>query len=179
MAHLLYLINKKMKNSIINMCRAMAVLIISLVLYSCSSSKEVNQQGNTTIATAIDSSNWVFTALQVRPQTGRSGMVNGVYTVAFTPGKLNIYLPYFGRAYGNADLLSNKSPLDVIFTAFTENKEQEKTNRWRIVFKPADQKEIQSLSFVLFTNGTASLDIILTNRSPISFTGTVTAGKQQ
>ena len=167
-----------MKNSSINMYRTAAVLIISLVFYSCSSSKTVNEPANTTVAAAIDSNNWVFTALQVRPQTGRSGMVNGVYTVAYTPGKLNVYLPYFGRAYGNADLLSNKSPLDFILTDFTANKEQEKTNRWRIVFKPADQKDIQSLSFVLFTNGTASVDIILTNRSPISFTGTVTAGKQ-
>lgn len=168
-----------MKNSIINMYRMAAVVVLGLVFYSCSSSKTVNDSANTTVTAAIDSNNWVFTALQVRPQTGRSGMVNGVYTVTYTPGKLNVYLPYFGRAYGNADLLSNKSPLDFILTDFTVNKEQEKAGRWRIVFKPVDQKEIQSLSFVLFTNGSASLDIILTNRSPISFTGTVTAGKQK
>lgn len=167
-----------MKNNIIDGYRIVLALVVGLVFYSCSSSQTTAQPANTSVTAAIDSNNWVFTALQVRPQTGRTGPVNGLYTVTYTPDTLNVYLPYFGRAYGNADLLRNKSPLDVVLTDFTVNKEQEKPGRWRIVFKPADQKDLQSLSFVFFTNGSAALDIILTNRSPISFTGTVASGKK-
>src|SRR5687768_15245508 len=74
---------KTMKHNIINGYRIALTLAVSLVFYSCISS-QTTAQPNTTVTAAIDSNNWVFTALQVRPQIGRTGPVNGVYTVTYT-----------------------------------------------------------------------------------------------
>lgn len=159
-----------MKHLLKNISLATAVLVVNLVFYSCSSSQTVGA-GSPEFTSAIDNNSWTFTALTARPQVGRSGVVNGVYTVMYSPGKLHVYLPYTGRAYGNADILNNDGPLDFTITNFTADKEELKSGKWRLVLKPTGQSTVQSMTFLLYSNGKASVDIIMTNRSPISFSG--------
>lgn len=167
-----------MKNSI----KAIAVvelIFLSLFIFSsCGSSKTFSESATTQeLAKSIDSSNWTFTVQQVRPQQGSNRIPNGNYTVIYKPGILNVYLPYFGRAFGGADVLQSENPLSFISKNFVVEKDQLKYNKWSIIFKPGDQPQVQSMTFTLFNSGSGSLNIIMTNRTPISYSGSLSANK--
>lgn len=175
LAYCTFFIKAIMKNLIVKSYLLPILLIIIIGAYSCSSSNKV-ASNNTDITTAIDSNRWTFTVIQVQPQVGRSQIANGSYSVICAPNKLNSYLPYFGRAFAGADVLNNtQSPLNFISTNFTLNKQEVKAGRWSIIVTPTDQRQVQQMNFTFFTNGTAALDVTMTNRSPIRFTGTVSS----
>lgn len=115
-------------------------------------------------------SNWVFTAVIVRPQVGNTGPVNGNYTVSLKHNKLSVYLPYFGNAYGGSDVFSGKNPLDFISTDLTINR-MVKKNGEEIIIRPNDHPEVQSMDLTLYIGGNANLNINMATRSGISFTG--------
>ncbi len=69
--------------------------------------------------------------------------------------------------------MSTQSPLDFQSTNFTINKKENDKGRWDVVIKPNDYREVQSLTFTFFNNGSAQLNVQLTNRTPISFNGDV------
>ncbi|MEO7983040.1 MAG: DUF4251 domain-containing protein [Bacteroidota bacterium] len=148
------------------------LVLTSIITVACSpsehaalpvTSKEITQ--------SIDSSRWIFTPISVSPQYGRSQPVNGNYSVTYSKGKLIVYLPYFGRAFTAVDYGSSKSPLDFTSIDFGENKSQGKGDRWDIVIKPRDYKEVESMNFTFYSNGNANLDIVLASRSGIRFMG--------
>ncbi len=147
------------------------MFFLLLAAISCSPPKAVATADAAAIAQAIDSG-WLFTATYVMPQSGRARQPNGVYTVRYTPNELNVYLPYFGKSYGGADVYNSDGPLDFISKDFALEKQRAKQDSWRMVFKPAGQ-QIQSMSFEIFDNGAANLDVIFNNRSPISFRGVI------
>lgn len=153
------------------------VLVACMIFFSsCGSSKTITDSAAAReLSKSIDSSNWTFTVHQVRPQQGSSTLPNGNYSVIYKPGNLNVYLPYLGRAFGGADLLQGQNPLNFISKNFEVDKQELKQGKWRIIFKPADQTQVQRLTFTLFSSGSGSLNIIMTNRSPISYTGSLNA----
>ncbi len=153
---------------------------IYMLLFSagCTTGKQVTATASTEeITTAIQSDRWQFTANTVMPQTGRSRPANDMYDVQFTKDSMQVYLPYFGRSYSSAGAMNNKGPLDFITTSFSFNKVQNNKGGWDITVKPKDNNEIQSMSFTLYDNGSAQLNVLLTNRSPISFSGIVSPKK--
>jgi len=152
------------------------IIVFLLLLASCSSAQKTTETKES-VTTSIDSNRWNFTVQMVRPQEGMTRQPNGTYSVTYKPGNLNVYLPYFGRAFSGADVFQGKSALDFISKDFTVEKEQQGEGKWRIVFKPKDNPQVQSLTFVLFSNGSATLDVIMTSRSPISFSGIVGRAK--
>ena len=145
--------------------------LLLVAAISCRSSKAVAAVDAATIAQVMDSG-WLFTASYVMPQTGRERQPNGVYTVRYTPNELYVYLPYFGKSYGGGDVYNTDGPLDFVSKDFALEKQRSTKDSWRLVFKPAG-KQIQSMSFEIFDNGAANLDVIFNNRSPISFRGVI------
>ena len=153
------------------------VVFISILLSNCSSSKQTaSDASNAAIAEAINKNEWVFTANYVIPQSGRSRATNSLYTVTYSDNKFLVSLPYFGKAY-TASIGSSQSPLDFKSSDFEINKEMKKQGEWAITVKPKDYSEVQTLNFTLYENGSADLGVTLTNRSPISFRGTVSPKK--
>lgn len=122
-----------------------------------------------------DSSNWEFTAVQAMPQYGTPQYISANYTVTCTGKKLIVYLPYYGRATAGIDIYSGKGPLDFKSADFTIKKLKAKPGRWSISIRPNDYREVQSMDLTFYDDGTANLNVSLSNRSPISFTGTVAA----
>lgn len=155
-----------------------SMLLIVMAATGCSGSKQAAAANfsKEVITEAIDNNEWVFTANYVMPQSGRSRSTNGLYTVTYSANKFIVYLPYFGRAY-TAQLGSNQGPLDFNTSDFDLVKEQKKEGEWSLTIKPKDYKEVQSMNFTLYDNGSADLNVTLTNRSPISFRGTVAPKK--
>jgi len=156
----------------------MSMLLIVIVATGCSASKQAaaSNYSKEAISTAINNNEWTFTANFAMPQSGRSRSVNGPYTVTFSGNKFVVYLPYFGRTY-TAQLGSSQGPLDFQTSDFDLAKEQKKEGQWSLLLKPKDYKEVQSMNFTLYDNGSANLDVTLTNRSPISFSGNVAPKK--
>jgi hypothetical protein len=74
--------------------------------------------------------------------------------------------------------LEARSPLDFTTTDFTIRKDHNDKGRWNITISPKDYREVQSFDFIFFNNGSAQLNVQLTNRSSISFNGAVKPGKQ-
>ena len=151
---------------------SIAIFFIITLLGACNSSRKVATT-EADITAAIDSSNWTFTVDRVVPQSGRSRQPNGIYTVVYTANKLNVYLPYIGRAFSGADVFSTVGPLDFISKDFTTDKQLVKPGEWTIKIKPKDNTEVQLMIFTFFSNGTADLSVSMMNRSPISFGGRV------
>jgi hypothetical protein len=147
------------------------VFMLWVMAISCSSSGQTSAAQKASITNAIDSGNWIFTVTNFTPQGGRTSQPNGVYTVSYSSQTLQVNLPYFGRAYSGADIIGGQSPLNFVSTDITVGKQLLKNDNWRILLKIADQPQVQSMNFEIFDNGSATLNVILTNRSPISYGG--------
>ena len=166
---------KKLSNTVLGYLLLYSIIIIHVT--GCASRGTVTSAASdSTIRKAIVENDWQFTANYVIPQGARSRQTNDLYTVRFKEGKLIVALPYFGRAWGGA-ILNTQSPLNFTSADFTVNKENVGDAKWSIEIKPKDYSEVQSLNFSFFENGSASLNVTLTNRSAISFNGYVAAGK--
>lgn len=167
---------KQQFNSLLNCCLFAGMLFI-FIPPGCSPAKQATGTGsNEEIAQAISTDNWLFIADRALPQRGRSRNLTGQYEVHCSKDTIVSYLPYFGRAY-SAPVLETTSPLDFKTTDFSISKEQNDKGRWSITIRPKDYREVQSFDFILFNNGSAQLNVQLTNRSSISFNGFVRPGK--
>ena len=152
----------------------LAVMLI--IAGSCSSSRQVkNQATKEEVMQAINSDNWLFKANVALSEYGSTRYLSSEYDVKLANKTLEVSLPYFGRAYTAS--MSNQSPLQFKSTEFTYNKAEDRAGSWLITIKPTDQREVQSMTFTFFESGNAQLNVTLTNRSPINFTGFVGAAK--
>lgn len=159
--------------------RLLPLYIISLlflfIISSCSATKqpiEVIGASAPEVEEAIKSDKWIFIANQAMPQRGRSQMLTTRYSVLCNKDTLISALPYFGRAY-TAPIGENTSPLNFKSTGFSFTRKEVGNGKWNITIKPNDYRDVQSYIFTLFSNGSAQLGVQLTNRSTISFSGTV------
>lgn len=148
---------------------------ILMTIVSCSSSGRGTTTADNAVALAIDSSKWKFTATDVIPQYGGGGSrrVDVNQDVKFSNNKLVVYLPYFGRDYTGASAYASKGPLDFTSTDVSIKKQKSTKGRWLITIIPNDNREVQSMNFTIYPNGNANLTITMTNRSGISYSGTV------
>ncbi len=165
-----------MKNLLITRNSFFTVVVAAIICLTtgCSTNNHlVSTASAEDIKAAIDSSHWIFTPNIVRPQYGKTRNANGNYSVQYTPGRLTVYLPYFGRAYGSADLISGRGPLDFSDVEFATSNVQPKPGQWKINIQPKNYNEVQSMNFVFFSNGSATLKVTMTNRSAISYNGIV------
>lgn len=149
-------------------------ILPAALLSACSGGKPI--AGNSTpaeTANAIQGDRWTFNAQNANPQSGRSRFLTSQEFVQFSKDTLYSALPYFGRAFSGADIMTTQSVLGFKSTDFSFTKEQNNKGGWIITIKPRDYQPVQSYIFTLYDNGSAQLNVTLTNRSPISFTGTV------
>ena len=157
----------------------MLLLLMAAIAGGCNTSSHMKVPATGEEFTrAVDSSGWVFRANVAMPQYGGSRQISGYYTVVYSNKKLSVYLPYYGRANAGADVLSSRGPLDFSSVDLIYDKRPAKRGGWNITIKPRDNAEVQSMNFSYFDNGNADLLVTLSNRSPISFTGTLEPAKQ-
>ena len=146
------------------------VLSISMVLYSCSSSKSTVKLNSDEVRDIVDSSRFVFVAERVNPLRGASRYLTSRYDVVVKKDTVNCYLPYFGRAY-QAPMDPSKGGIQFTFTNFSYNLTAKSNNQWEVTIRPNDYMDVQQLYFNIFENGTASLNVVSGHRDAISFTG--------
>ena len=161
---------KQLKNNLFTIL-AGSFLILAL-LTACSSEKQINYSfSQEEIAQAINNNRWNFTANNAMPSYGQTRNLSGGYFVKFSKDTLLVGLPYYGKLNSPAGALSG-NPLDFKSTNFTLTKEDKKGGGWIVTINRPDQ-EVQSMSFTFFDNGSAQLNVTMTNRTGISFSGNV------
>ena len=162
---------------IIQVCSVGLIVLMITAVSACNSTNRVAADSANNITKAADTSSWIFTPTNVIPQYGASRQADGNYSVNYTNNKLLVYLPYFGRAFSGADVFSRTGPLDFTSNKFTIIKRETKKGHTSITIKPQDYSEVQSMNFMFYNNGSANLAVTMTNRTAISFSGTVSGFK--
>lgn len=150
--------------------------ILLLFLTGCGTTKEaafMNQE----LEKALVSDNWVFTAQQSNPQPPANRGLDAGYELKCEKGKLQSYLPYFGRSFSGTAAYTNQNPLDFKTTEFTVQRNNGKKGSKVLLIRPGSVKEILEYRLTVFSNGRATLDVTFNNRSPMSFSGQLSAIK--
>jgi hypothetical protein len=160
----------KRKNIVKLVALSVFALLISMVLYSCSSSKNTVKLNSDEVRDIVDSSRFVFVAERVNPLRGASRYLTSRYDVVVKKDTVNCYLPYFGRAY-QAPMDPSKGGIQFTSTNFSYNLTAKSNNQWEVTIRPNDYMDVQQLYFNIFENGTASLNVVSAHRDAISFTG--------
>ena len=177
LAHLLHQLVYKISvmKKIAKSLYSITALLIVLTAMSCNPTKQaaVTAATSSVINNAINNNKWKFIATQAMPQYGESRQVNGDYDIRFSKDTMVVYLPYFGKADAGANFMSGKGPLDFTSTNFSFDKKQNKKGLWLINLTPNDTREVGGFSFTISNSGYASLSITMSNRTGISFSGTI------
>ena len=146
-----------------------AVLIFSQYCTAQTNTDEKDSK-KTAFKNMVDSQHFTFVAQSVTPLRGRFRNLTSAYDVRLFKDSMISFLPYFGRAY-SPPLNATESPLNFTSTDFTYKVSPRKKNGWDVIIKPNDKSEVQQFSFTIFSNGTASLNVVSTSKDPISFNG--------
>ncbi len=153
--------------------RKLLLFMTAFVLLSaCGGTKESagqDSQAKNVIPLVVDQQ-YQFTAREMQPQGGRSRYLNTTYFVRLTKEKVNVDLPYAGRAYtatpGSSDSpLRFEAPYEITST-------DGKKGRKEVVIRPVGV-DVREMLFTIYPGGTASLSVISNSRSSISFSGEV------
>ena len=153
------------------------IIFLSFFLMRCSSTKKVSSLNESDVKNIIDSSQFTFVAERMNPMRGTSRILTSYYDVEVKKDTLSSFLPFFGRSY-QAPLDPSKSPLEFHSHNFTYKAEEKNKDQWQVLINPKDRQEIQQLLFTIFNNGTATLNVVSTNRDAISFYGHIERNKQ-
>lgn len=152
-------------------------VLTSFMLSQCSATKNIEKLTSGDIKSMIDSSRFVFNADRVNPLRGRTRYLTSSYDVTVKKDTVESFLPYFGRAY-QAPMDPSKGGIQFTSTDFSYRVESNSDDKWDVIIKPNDNRDVQEMRFSIFGNGSASLNVISTHRDPISFSGNITRIKK-
>ncbi len=156
---------------------AVSVLILcGLQTVNAQSSKSQKKAAKeASVKKMVEDNSYVFKANFANPQGGGRRTLTDDYDLVVSKDSLIAYLPYFGRAY-IAPLNPTDGGIQFTSTKFDYNTTKNKNGSWDVLIKPKDRnlgdwRDVQSLRLSIFSNGYASLSIISSNRSYISYDG--------
>lgn len=130
------------------------------------------------VTRAISSNNFVFKANFVIPMTLTAmPLTTGNYDLSVSKGKLDVYLPYFGRAY-SAPRDPSKGGIKLSTTDYDYTSVQNKKGGWDITITPKKTTvktvdDVQVMKLTVSKDGYASLYVNSNTRQPITFNGTI------
>lgn len=159
--------------------RMIALLIIStlsattLIAQNDKTNKKAEKAA--AIKAMIDEQRYTFRAQTALPMRGRTMQLTSEYTVKVSKDTITSDLPYFGRAF-TAPIDPTKGGIQFNSTKF-DYKLTEIKKGWQVAIKPTDVSDVQQFLFTIFNNGSATLQVTNTNRTPISFNGYIVERK--
>lgn len=148
-----------------------AMLLLLLLGLTGSIAANAQEKDSASIINKISSQHFIFIAQAAIPQSGSSRQLTGRYDLAISKDSILCYLPFFGRAYV-APVEDTDTGIKFTSSKFDYSMQTIKHDKgWQITIIPKDITSVQKMFLTIFKNGTASLDVINTNRQGISFTG--------
>lgn len=149
------------------------LLFVTVIIFTqCSSSKNTTKFDEGELKNMIENKSFKFVAERTEPLRLKPRYLTSQYDVIVNKDSLISYLPYFGRAY-QAPINPAEGGIQFTSTDFSYEIEPAKKDSWNVSIKPGDQRDIQKLYFTFFNNGTATLNVTLTQKDAISFSGRI------
>jgi hypothetical protein len=158
-----------------------ALLIFLLLSQGCGTSRSAaeKEQIAAEIANAVNSSNFTFNATYAHPTGFRSRYLSPYYEVDVSPDTVDVYLPYFGRAY-KAPTSASEGGYRFTSLDFDYSVEPGKrAGNWSVVISFNDLDRSVTFNFDIWENETSRLSIIDTDRQGISFQGNIVTTKNE
>jgi len=124
----------------------------------------------------VDSQTYVFVAQTALPMSGSTRQLTSDYDLRVTKSSVVSYLPYFGRAY-TAPIDPTRGGLQFTSKDFEYTATPGKKGGWNILIKPKDYRDVQQMTLGISESGYGTLQVLSTNRQPISFNGYIKAPK--
>ena len=156
----------KTKKQILMLLLAMLAGIPTL---SAQTKKEKKEQKKEAVRQLIVSENYKIDVNTAMPMRGRNITLSSPYSLEIRNDSVFSYLPYYGRAYsvpygGGSGLIFN-APLKEY------TMDLDKKGNAVIKFSARSPEDFFEFSAIVFSNGTASIDVIMQNRQSISYRG--------
>ncbi|MES2329581.1 MAG: DUF4251 domain-containing protein [Bacteroidota bacterium] len=149
----------------------LAVAIGGVNIASAQQTKQEIKAGKEAIIKQkIADKKYVFIAQSATPMRGTVRQLSEEYDLRVAPDSIISYLPYFGVAY-SAPINSSEGGIRFTSVSFAYASVNRNKGGWDITIKPRDASEVQQLFLSIFSNGSATLQVISANRQPISFSG--------
>lgn len=148
------------------------LLAIAYIFAGCSSSKNTTEFEKTELKDIVGNKSFKFVAERTEPLRLKPRYLTSAYDVTVNNDSLICYLPYFGRAY-QAPINPTEGGIQFTSTQFSYLAEPGRKDSWTVSIKPGDQRDVQQLYFTFFNNGTATLNVTLTQKDAISFSGRI------
>jgi Domain of unknown function (DUF4251) len=158
-----------------NIMKNIKAFLFLFIILAASSIVNAQEKKPDEIKRIVESKNYVFVARMANLQVGSSRQLTLDYDLTIAKDTIISYLPYFGRAYA-APVNPSEGGIKFTSTKFDYKPEYD-DKQWKITIKPKDASEVQQLYLDIFDNGSASLQVISTNRQNISFEGYIKEGK--
>lgn len=156
----------KTKNHILVLLLA---LLVGLPTLSAQTKKEKKEQKKEAVKKLIVSENYKIDVRTALPMRGRSIPLTSPYSLEIKNDSVISYLPYFGRAYsipyGGGNGLNFKAPLKEY------SMEMDKKGNAVIKFTARNTEDNYEYRAKVYSDGSASIDVNMTNRQSISFQG--------
>ena len=149
-------------------------LAATIVLLSMGAIAQSADEKVAAVKELVESKNFIFQAQTALPMRGSVRQLTSEYDLKVTPSAIVSDLPYFGRAFV-APMNPTQSPLLFTSRKFDYFTTPRKDGGWNIVIKPADHREVQSMTLSISTAGYTTLQVTNLNRDPISFNGDIVA----
>jgi Domain of unknown function (DUF4251) len=133
-----------------------------------------------TIKSLVENNNYVFEANYAIPQRGGSRQLTSTYDLTVKKDSIIAFLPYFGQAFQAPSPGETEGGIKFTCTNFSYEQKQAKNGGWNITIKPKDKnitnwRDVQQMILSISPDGYASLNVISSNRDPISFDGEILA----
>ncbi|MBN9384553.1 MAG: DUF4251 domain-containing protein [Chitinophagaceae bacterium] len=159
-------------------CLLALLALCSLPAHTNAQSTKQDKQSakEAAIKSLVDSQNYVFVAQSALPLSGRVRQLTSDYDLRVTKNSIISYLPYFGRAY-QAPLDPTKGGIQFTSKDFDYTTTPGKKSGWTVQIKPKDYRDVQQMTLSISASGYGSLQVVSTNRQPISFNGYIKALK--
>jgi hypothetical protein len=135
--------------------------------------KKATAEKTAAVKAMLETQQYVFKAQTVIPMSGRTRQITSDYDLKVSKEEIVAYLPYFGRAYA-APIDPSKGGIQFTSKDFEYTNTPRKKGGWDILIRPKDARDVQQLSLTISESGYGSLQVVSTNRQPISFSGYIT-----
>lgn len=151
-------------------------IVIAVLIFGCSSTRHDQKLSAAQVQNIVQNQRFIFIAESVTPLRGTMKILTTPYDVTVKKDTLVSFLPYFGRAY---QAPANPTDVGVQFTStkFEYSIRPAKRNSWEVTIVPKDNTDIREMSFDIFNDGSASLNILSNFRDAISYRGRLAAIK--
>ena len=148
------------------------IMAVSQPRYAAAQSKKDSIQ-TAAVKEMVSGQRYTFRAQNVTPLGGRLRQLSNNDELRVTKDQISSDLPYFGRAY-NA---SPGSSGGIQFTSkdFAYSISNKKKDGWNVVIQFKDAQDVKQMQLSIFSNGSASLQVLSNNRQSISFNGYIAA----